>query len=258
MVDEVLSVGDAEFQRKCLGKMDEVTARGRTVIFVSHNLSAVTRLCSRALLLEGGRVVMDGPAPKVVGKYLSAGVSGTAEREWPDAGKAPRGDVARLRAVRIRRDDGAISDTIDCRMGFQIEMEYEILKPGYPLWVNFNLWNNEDGVEVFSLFDLDEEWRGRRRPVGHYRTCARVPGDLLGDGMFTLDVSLALRDVGTLQFNERGAVAFHVIDRLDGSTARGDWGAHLTGAVRPKLRWTTEVLSSGEPQPPLYAEAPRL
>ena len=240
LVDEVLSVGDEEFQRKCLGKMDEVAGRGRTVLFVSHNLQSVTRLCQRVLLMGGGRVLMDAPAPEAVGEYLSAGARGTAVREWDDPDTAPGGEVARVRAVRIVNEKGDPSDTIDTRDGFRMEMEYEVMRPGHAIRMNFTVRNHDEGAVAFSLFDLDKEWWHRRRPEGRYRTSAWVPGNLLGDGMFTVDASLALRDSGIVQFSETGAVAFHMVDPLDGETARGDWGGKIAGVVRPKLDWTTE------------------
>ncbi|MCA1790884.1 MAG: ABC transporter ATP-binding protein [Thioalkalivibrio sp.] len=240
LVDEVLSVGDEEFQRRCLGKMDEVAGRGRTVLFVSHNLQSVTRLCQRVLLMGGGRILMDAPAHEAVGEYLSGGERGTAVREWDDPKTAPGGEVARLRAVRIVNEKGEASDAIDTREGFRIEMEYEVMRPGHALRTNFTVWNHEEGVPAFSVFDLDKEWRARRRPEGRYRTSAWVPGNLLGDGMFTVNVALAVPDSGVLQFHETGAVAFHVVDPLDGETSRGDWVGKIRGVVRPKLDWTTE------------------
>jgi lipopolysaccharide transport system ATP-binding protein len=257
LVDEVLSVGDEEFQRKCLGKMDEVAGRGRTILFVSHNLQSITRLCERVLLMEGGRIAMDASAPEAVGEYLSSGARGTAERVWEDPETAPQGEVVRLRAVRIVNEKGEVSDAIDTREGFRMEMEYEVLRPGYVLRMNFTVWNHEEGVVAFSVFDLDKEWRGRRRPEGVYRTSAWVPGNLLGDGMFTVDVALALRDTGVLQFHETGAMAFHMVDPLDGETARGDWGGKILGVVRPKLDWTTEYEPSESGRPSGVTEEAR-
>ena len=245
LVDEVLSVGDEEFQKKCLGKLDEVAGRGRTVLFVSHNLQSVTRLCERALLVDGGRIVMDGASHEVVGEYLAVGAQGTGVREWSDPAVAPGGEVVRLRAVRIRRDDGEVTDVLDVRDCFWIEMEYDVEVPGYALRMNYTVRNHDEGIPAFSVFDLDEEWRARARPAGRYVTSARVPGDLLGDGMYTVDASLALRAGGKVQFSEVGAVAFQVVDPLDGETARGDWAGRIEGAVRPKLEWTTEF----EPSP---------
>ena len=240
LVDEVLSVGDEEFQKKCLGKLDEVAGRGRTVLFVSHNLQSITRLCDRALLVDGGRVVMDGRAHEVVGEYLAAGAQSTANREWDDATTAPAGDVVRLRAVRVRGEDGDVVDAIDCRQGFRIEMEYDVVKPGNVLRMAFTVRNHDESAAAFTVFDLDRRWRGKRRPSGRYVTSAWVPGDLLGDGMYTVDASMSVPGTGKPEFHEVGVVAFHVVDPLDGETARGDWAGRIEGAVRPKLEWTTE------------------
>src|SRR6185369_5415883 len=99
LVDEVLAVGDARFQRKCLNKMQAIGDGGRTVLFVSHDMSAVTRLCPRTILLDGGRVLRDGSSHEVVGAYLSSDLGTTAAREWPDLTRAPGNDIVRLRAV---------------------------------------------------------------------------------------------------------------------------------------------------------------
>lgn len=105
IIDEVLAVGDAEFQKKCINKMEDVGTQGRTVLFVSHNIPAVTRLCDRTILLESGMVIHDGPTDKVVSSYLSAGLGTKAAREWSDQKQAPSGSLARLRAVRVRGAD---------------------------------------------------------------------------------------------------------------------------------------------------------
>ena len=133
IVDEVLAVGDTRFQKKCLNKMEDVGQQGRTVLFVSHNMPAITRFCRRAILLDGGRVLQDGPAHSVVSAYLHSGFGTTAAHEWLDPAKAPGGEVARLRAVRVRSEDGQISEAIDIRRSIQVEMEYEVIRSGYAL-----------------------------------------------------------------------------------------------------------------------------
>src|SRR5581483_7581150 len=101
LVDEVLAVGDVEFQRRCLGRMQEYGRSGRTVLFVSHNMQAVAQLCDRVILLDAGRVVADGPSQAVVAEYLQSGLGIGAERSWPDLDGAPGNDVARLRSLRV-------------------------------------------------------------------------------------------------------------------------------------------------------------
>ena len=106
MVDEVLAVGDIRFQKKCLTKMGEVARTGRTVLYVAHNMPAISRLCQRAILMGNGRVIQDGPAHEVISTYLTSGLGTSAVREWPDLGQAPGGDIVRLRAVRVLDEDG--------------------------------------------------------------------------------------------------------------------------------------------------------
>jgi len=246
IVDEVLAVGDAAFQKKCLNKMEDVGHQGRTVLFVSHNMQAVTRLCDRTIMLEAGRVKLDGPSHKVVGAYMNAGVETQAVREWNDAARAPGGNVARLRAVRVRSADGQISDAIDIRRPVAVEMEFDVLDSGHVLLPHFHF-ANEAGVHVFSAHDTDPEWRQRRRPAGRYISTACIPGNFLTEGTIYVEAAIVTLNPVTVQFTERDAVAFRVLDSLDTDTARGDWAGEMYGVVRPLLDWTTDF-SSGKYQ----------
>lgn len=239
LVDEVLAVGDAAFQRKCLNKMEGVGQQGRTVLFVSHNMPAITRLCERAILLDEGRVIQDGLASQVVSTYLGSDLGTTAAREWPDLGQAPGNEVARLRAVRVRGEDGQVTDVVDIRQPVGIEMEYEVLKTGYALWPHFTL-HNEEGLRVFVAFDLDPSWRGRPRPLGRYVSTAWIPGNLLAEGTMIIGPAIRTEQPKMLHFYERDAVAFQVVDSLDGDSARGDYGGRMKGVVRPILEWETQ------------------
>ncbi len=129
LVDEVLAVGDARFQKKCLDKMQEVGSQGRTVLFVSHSMPAVTRLCPRALLLSDGQIANDGPSADVVAAYLSSGLGISAAREWTDLDRAPGNDVVRLRAMRVRSKQGEITETVDIRNAVGIEMDTTFSSP---------------------------------------------------------------------------------------------------------------------------------
>ena len=126
IVDEVLAVGDASFQKKCLNKMHTVGKEGRTVLFVSHNLSAVTSLCQRAIWLNQGEVITDGPSQQTVSEYLNSGLLMMAQQEWPDAAVAPGNDIVRVRAMRLRTEDGRSTDVIDIReaVTFKITLRY--------------------------------------------------------------------------------------------------------------------------------------
>jgi lipopolysaccharide transport system ATP-binding protein len=195
-------------------------------------------MCQRAILLHQGQVIADGPAQQVVGVYLGKGAHSIAERVWPDHEKAPGKDIAHLRAVRVRDVDGDVSDTIDIRTPVTLEMEFVVSKGGYVLMPHFRLYN-EDNVAVFTTLDLDPEWRGRPRPPGRYTARVTIPGNFLAEGSLYVEAALTTLDPPIGQFAERDAVAFQVIDSLEGDTARGDWAGNLSGVVRPLLPWST-------------------
>lgn len=245
LVDEVLAVGDARFQRKCLDKMQDVGQEGRTVLFVSHNMPAITRLCPRTILLDEGKVLRDGPSHQVVSAYLSSGLGTTAAREWPDLGKAPGNDIVRLRAVRVRTEDGQITDAMDIRKPVGIEMEYEVLEPGHVLVPNYHVFN-EEGVHVFSVCDLNPAWHQRPRPGGLFVSTAWIPGNLLSEGSLIVGAAISTLEPFFVHLYERDAVTFQVIDSLDGDSARGDYAGPMSGVVRPLLRWTTQYSPNGQ------------
>jgi lipopolysaccharide transport system ATP-binding protein len=248
LVDEVLAVGDASFQRKCLNKMQDVGQQGRTVLFVSHNMPAISRLCERTILLDDGRVLQDGPSPQVVGAYLNSGLGNTAAREWHDPAKAPGNDIVRLCAVRIRTEGGQISDAIDIRRPVGIELDYEVLKPGYTLLPHYSL-HNQGGVYVFTALDQDSAWRRCPRPMGRYVSTGWIPGNFLAEGTMIIGAAMRTVEPDMLHFYERDVVAFQVIDCPNGDTARGDYAKPIPGVVRPLLKWTTQFsLDGAEPR----------
>ena len=243
IVDEVLAVGDSQFQKKCLDKMKDIGAHGRTVLFVSHNIQAITRLCDRVILLEEGRILHDGPTHEVVKTYLNSGFGVSASREWPDPSKAPEGEVARLRAARVKAEDGRVADAIDIRRPFTLEMEYEVLKPGYVLSPHFHI-VNEAGELIFITQDLDPQWRRRARPLGYYQSCVEIPGNLLTEGTVFVGCYCITLAPDILQFSVSEAIAFHVIDSHDGDSARGDYVGIMPGIIRPLLNWSTTMRDS--------------
>jgi lipopolysaccharide transport system ATP-binding protein len=240
IVDEVLAVGDAQFQKKCLNKMEDVGHQGRTVLFVSHSMPAITRLCERAILLHEGRVIRNGLSYPIVSAYLTSGLGTTAAREWLDPVKAPRGEVVRLRAVRVRAEDGRITDSVDIRRPIGIEMEYEVLKSGFAMYSHFQVFN-EESVHVFSAHDVDPAWRRRPRPEGRYVSIVQIPGNFLSEGTVFVGAGLNTIEPEIHQFYERDLVAFQVIDGGEADSARGEYAGHMGGVVRPLLKWRTEL-----------------
>ena len=253
IVDEVLAVGDAAFQKKCLGKMEGVAREGRTIFFVSHNMSAVTRLCQRAILLDEGKLCLDGTSHEVVNAYLHSELGTMSAREWPDPLKAPGSETARLRAVRVRTMDGQSTEKFDIRKPVGLEMEYDVLKPGYKLMPGIMLWNDQ-GVCLIDSVEYDPAWRGRVRPPGRYRSTAWIPGNYLAEGTMFVSVSLDTMDPLVGQFYERQVVAFSVVDSCEGDSARVDYAGKLRGVVRPLLNWNTVLNPENIQTEPVIAE----
>jgi lipopolysaccharide transport system ATP-binding protein len=244
VIDEVLSVGDAAFQKKCLNKMEDVEQSGRTILFVSHNMPAVTRLCSRAIFLQQGQLLIDGPSAEVVGAYLNSGLGTTAAREWNELKQAPGDDVVRLRAVRVRAEDGEVKEAVDIRKPVRLEMEYDLFESGFKQMPYFIVLNQE-GTTVFTSIDTDPEWRQKPRPAGHYTSTAWIPGNYLAEGTHFVSAALRSQDPMIRRFHEREAIAFHVVDSTEGDSVRVDHGGHLGGVVRPFLKWETEYHANG-------------
>jgi len=246
IIDEVLAVGDAAFQEKCLKKMEGVGHEGRTVFFVSHNMPAVTRLCERVIMLDNGQLVADGPAHQIVSHYMHKGSGTSAERSWDELDKAPGRGVARLKRVRIKNENDQLAATSDIRAPVGFEMTFEVIKEGYTLLPHFALLN-EEGVIVFLTMDVDPEWRKKKRPRGIYKSTAWVPGNFLAEGSFFLAAQmLTLKPQSFEEFAVREVASFQVVDSMEGGmSARGDWAKEVPGVVRPLLRWETEYSPAG-------------
>jgi len=243
LVDEVLAVGDIAFQKKCLGKMEDVARGGRTVLFVSHNIAAVKRLCQRTILLEQGRVVEDGTTDKVVKYYLGAGLNINSERKWDDLKHAPGGDVVRLHAIRAKNSQGEITGEFNIQEPIYVEIEFWVLQEGWVLEDGFYFYD-ESGLLMFvSLNNLDPAWHNRKRPIGRYRGVCCLPGNFLNEGAFTV-LAAVVTNPHTLHAMERDAISFHVSDSGSGGV-RGDYTREWPGGViRPWLEWKTEYVPS--------------
>lgn len=239
IVDEVLAVGDAAFQRKCINKMRDVGQLGTTVLFVSHSMPSVTRLCTRAVLLADGKVDMDGPTNDVVSAYLSVGLGISPERVWDDPQSAPGDDVVRLRSLRVRSKEGRTLDTADVRNPIGIEIQYDVAVGGHLLLPNINFYD-EEGSHLFTTLEQDPHWRSKPRPSGRYTSTAWIPGNLLSEGMLYVEPAMMTTTPFRAHFSVRDAVGVQVFDLGEGDSARGDWNGPMLGAFRPMLNWQTE------------------
>jgi len=238
IVDEVLAVGDSLFQQKCMNKMQEIGQTGRTVIFVSHNMSSVVRLCNKSIFLQEGRLIKEGPTHEIVGEYLYNSGTLTSCREWLDPTTAPQDEIVRMCAVRVRTEKGVVTGAIDLGQAIGVELEYEVLEPGHMLVPNFGF-KSDSGTSLFITHDRDPAWLRRPRPVGRYKSTVWVPGHFFGEGTIIVGGGL----VREAPFHEHcdcsEAVAFHTAESNEEVTARGDYTGEFPGAVRPLLKWAT-------------------
>jgi len=235
LVDEVLAVGDASFQKKCLSKMSSVAQSGRTIVFVSHNLVAVQSLCDRVLWLDHGKVVADGKPEDLVPRYLNQHNEAATERTWPEAG-APGNAELSLRRLAVRSAGEDTSAPITVHTPFVIEVDFQHCCLGASMHVTLHVYN-EHGVMAFeaaSVFDPQLPYAALE--PGSYRAVCSIPGDLMNAGTYTVRV-LVVRNMREPIVNVPDALAFEV---RDSSEHRGAWMGTIQGVLRPKLRWKLE------------------
>jgi lipopolysaccharide transport system ATP-binding protein len=234
IVDEVLSVGDASFQKKCLGKMEDVAGQGRTVLFVSHNMQAIRSLCRTAIQLEAGRVVNSGEADLIVAEYLARLTDSKASITW-SPGEGPGDEECRLVAVQILDSSGDVASVVNSSEPLNLRMEFDLSRVDVALGVGFAL-TRGDGTLVLISYHTDaarEQWPELR--VGRNSIGCTIPGGLLNDGLYLLAPRLAIHRVRWIARDDV-AVSFEVYrDTSDSPYALGA----RAGAIAPMLPWQT-------------------
>jgi lipopolysaccharide transport system ATP-binding protein len=237
LVDEVLAVGDLDFQKKCLQKMGSIARGGRTVIFVSHNLGIIHRLCERALFLRQGQVHKDGPVADVIQAYLTENLAHQGQWERPaDMGATKEVFLKRAQVLGM---DGQITGVVNADEDFTIAIDYEVLAPTPNFEIGIGLRNSE-GVNVVVSLDSDTaDWPERIRPAGSYRSVCRVPGHLLAPGTYCLTFSAHIINQQTFEA-QFDALAFEVAETGCIRSKRND---RRNGIVTPVFDWTICRLS---------------
>lgn len=239
IVDEVLAVGDTDFQHKCLDKMQEIMRDGRTILFVSHNMSAITRLCRRAIALSSGRIVEEGEAQRVVSAYLNSGWGITAEKIWKT--DFPGNEVVRLKRARVRDKAGNTVGSVEMHCAVGIEIEYEVLEAGHILIPNFHIFNQER-LPLFAVQDVGGEWRSKPREPGIYKTTAWMPPNFFADGRVIVEIAVSSHLPKTrVHLRTDEAVGFEIVENPQHNYTRGDFVGTFPGVVRPAAKWETEI-----------------
>lgn len=246
VVDEVLAVGDAEFQKKCLGKMGEVASHGRTVLFVSHNMSAVNILCSRVILLEAGGVKENGKTSSVISTYLDASKGNGGEHIWRELESAPGNDKIRLAAVRVISEN-QVRQEVEIDKEVKIEIDFWNLLEGNRLFTTVTLSDSEGKIILESATTpgankLPEEWFHRPYPVGLFRSICTLPANFLNEECYYISISVVGTNPPAIEAEAPQILAFNVFDT--GAMRTPGFGGRWQGVVRVPLAWQTQFVES--------------
>jgi len=244
VVDEVLAVGDAEFQKKCLGKMSDVAQQGRTVLFVSHNMSAVLRLTQETLVVDHGKLLMRGATPEAIDYYLSKGLTEEGQKVWQPEEIAAASKPFKPIAIRILNKQGDIAEVVRSTEPFTIEIEYELKKQIKGLRVGIYLLTTR-GEYIFTSFDTDEAQLYEDmtvREAGRYVSRCDIPANLLNEGRYVVGVNASTYMIKRY-FQDDQALLFNV----DPAGAPGmQWIETRLGPIRPALKWQIANFENGE------------
>ncbi len=238
VVDEVLAVGDAAFQKKCLGKMGDVAQQGRTVLFVSHNMAAINKLCHKTILLNEGRLEILDQSETVISRYLQNGITAQGERSWAYNGTAFDERKFQLRVIRIKdyQEQEYPTASVDVRRSFYIEIEYDVLQAISIFRVAIKI-IAADGTVVFTSSDSSsDDWEEMHRLPGRYLSRCEIPGSFLNEGAYSITISADIPFIEILTVEEN-ALNFYV-EQTGGVSGR--YPERWPGVVCPQLKWNIE------------------
>lgn len=239
VVDEVLAVGDAQFQKKCLGKMEDVSKNeGRTVLFVSHNMATINTLCNTGIFLKEGRIQQHGTIAQVLQAYLNDH-SGLRSEKIFEIGIGD--EIVKINALRAIDSLYNSKDTflIDEKIG--LEIEYSVYESMHILWHGFNIYN-EFGINVFDTHSVTSEYYNEPHPIGKYRAIAWIPANLLSEGTYAIGAAIFNHIRHKIYAQVNNNISFTAIENPDTLTARGNSVENFPGIIRPLLNWETKKI----------------
>ncbi len=247
VVDEVLAVGDADFQKKAIGKMQDIaTGEGRTVLFVSHDMDTINKLTSRSIVLVEGRIAFDGDTPTAVSEYLNDQSMGLSERCW-DREDAPGNEFARLKRVAILDQDDRIQRQFEVTKPITVEVEYWDFNQAFQSTAILHVLDDQRHVLFATNEFSSKEWDGvHDRQSGLVTARCTIPGNLMAEGRFVITVAVGNYNPNMVHARADEVVGFQVVDSMSGSSVRGPASNKWPGLVRPMLDWTTRKVPLSE------------
>jgi lipopolysaccharide transport system ATP-binding protein len=242
IVDEVLAVGDIKFQKKCLGKMSEIGDDGKTIIYVSHNMETITRLCNSALLLNSGICKLKGNVSNIIEKYMQTNLCKIGIKKWENLDLAPGNNIVKLHQVRVHNKNKEEITNISICDPLAIEMIFEVHDPNHILIAGFNFYNS-NGINLFDSHEQTKKWRHVERPKGIHECRVWIPGNFLAEGLIQVGVAVFTLEPFTIHFQEKEILTFNIYDDLNEDSARGSkYTGDFPGLLRPKLEWDSIYL----------------
>jgi lipopolysaccharide transport system ATP-binding protein len=249
IVDEVLAVGDADFQKKCIGKMGQVAKEGRTILFVSHNMGAVQALCTRAIMLQSGKLFYEGTTRDTIAKYSHMAFDGTkAIKSWSDPAQAPGNFGVKLLSVKVLDNMDNIRNILSDNEEFYIEMEFMVNNGGNSLTSNLQLFT-EGGVFVLSAGNWSsttlnvDPYSNQTFQKGIYRSRMKFPSYFFNEGGYYINAIINREAMTPIVYVEE-AVTFTIFDSGD---MRKEYTDFVGGVLRPKFEWETVQVENSIP-----------
>ncbi|MCB0715752.1 MAG: ATP-binding cassette domain-containing protein [Chitinophagaceae bacterium] len=238
LIDEVLAVGDIEFQKKCLGKMEEVSQQeGRTILFVSHNMDSIRNFCSKSLLLDVGKIIHQGNTNEVINSYVANHLQTQAQKQWPE-GIFSYDKNIKLRKTFLHTKENKITSRFDTTERIGLSFEFEVLHHQASFTHGINLYNQE-AVNIFNSHDVITAKENLQKEPGQYKATVWIPGNLLPEGIFTIGIALFSANPVDVMIHEQNVVNFEVFTDFSKSNARGRYAEDFPGIIRPLLDWET-------------------
>jgi lipopolysaccharide transport system ATP-binding protein len=237
VVDEVLAVGDAEFQKKAIGKMQDISnSDGRTVLFVSHNMDSITRLCTRAILLKNGGIIKSGRVSEVIETYLNTEFGSTSQKTWK---KNNGNSIVKIHSLKAHDENFEQAENFKITKKIGITITYEVLKAGHKIHSALNFFNSS-GINIFDSHESNTVLYNEKKQPGIYKTRVWIYENLFSEGVIVVGVALVTHDPFKVHFHDRNAIVFNIVEDLENSPTRGDYVGNLPGIIRPSLKWESQ------------------
>tara|TARA_X000000950_G_scaffold35423_1_gene37920 strand:- start:11465 stop:12751 length:1287 start_codon:yes stop_codon:yes gene_type:complete len=240
IVDEVLAVGDAEFQKKAIGKMQNIASKGsRTVLFVSHNMTSIKALCNRAVLMENGKIVKDGNPSEIINYYLNTNTEVSYTKEWDKSNRPLSYQNLELLKIWISNKDNKLNTTLSVDEDFLVNIDYEVTEENSKIGLNVILHDSNQNIISSSINNHEENFYHQKHPKGVFRSQCLIPGKLFNSGTYYISIFMFGEN-----FSDGKLLEFLLkIEIEDGILVRRDYHGEYQGVLRPLFKWVTKSLN---------------